>query len=190
MIPVAALVGVMFMVVIATFAWTSLRIMHKIPLSDAFVIILVSAVTVVTDLAIAVIVGVIVSALVFAWKSALDIHVEVETETKETKHYILHGQLFFASISQFKDLFDPKADPQDVVIDFRYSRVWDHSALEAIDALAERYMRYGTQLHLRGLSSDCTGLLYKAGHLVEPNDKDDPQYRVVVDYKTHPPVEA
>jgi SulP family sulfate permease len=190
LIPVAALVGVMFMVVIATFAWTSLRIMHKIPLSDAFVIVLVSAVTVFTDLAVAVVVGVIVSALVFAWKSARDIHVEVTKHTDTTKHYTLHGQLFFASISQFKELFDPQNDPADVVIDFHYSRVWDHSALEAIDALAERYMRHGTQLHLRGLSHDCKGLLYKAGPLMEENDDDDPQYRIVVDYSSHPPTSA
>lgn len=187
MIPVAALVGVMFMVVIGTFEWSSLRIMHKIPKSDAFIIVLVSAVTVFTDLAIAVVVGVIVSALVFAWEAASSIYVEVTTSTKKRKTYVLHGQLFFASINDFKDLFDPKNDPEDVVIDFRYSRVWDHSALEAIDALAERYIKHGTHLHLLHLSPDCRDLLYKAGHLVEKDDEDDPHYRVVVDYKLHPP---
>ncbi len=187
MIPVAALVGVMFMVVIGTFEWSSLRIIRKIPRSDAFVLILVSAVTVFTDLAIAVIVGVIVSALVFAWNSARSIYVVVEKETKKKKVYVLHGQLFFASISRFKDLFSPKNDPADVVIDFRHSRVWDHSALEAIDALAERYMKHGTQLHLLHLSADCRDLLYKAGHLIERDQDDDPHYRVVVDYSQHPP---
>jgi len=187
MIPVAALVGVMFMVVIGTFEWSSLRIINKIPRSDAFVLILVSAVTVFTDLAIAVIVGVIVSALVFAWQSARHIYVDVKSETKKRKIYVLHGQLFFASISQFKELFDPKNDPEDVVIDFAYSRVWDHSALEAIDALAERYIKNGTKLHLQHLSPDCKGLLYKSSHLVECDKEDDPHYRVVVDYSEHPP---
>ncbi len=187
MIPVAALVGVMFMVVIATFEWSSLRILHKIPRSDAFVLFLVSGVTVVTDLAVAVVVGVIVSALVFAWNSARNIYVEVAEETEHKKVYVLHGQLFFASIASFKDLFDPKADPKDVVIDFRYSRVWDHSALEAIDALAERYVRSGTQLHLLHLSPDCRDLLDKAGTMIEQDSEDDPHYRVMVDYKKHPP---
>ena len=186
-IPVAALIGVMFVVVIATFEWASLRIIRKIPPSDAFVIILVSAITVATDLAIAVVVGVIVSALVFAWRSASGIYVEKSYDDDNTKRYTLHGQLFFASVSRFKRLFDPKNDPQDVVIDFRYSRVWDHSALEAIDALAEKYMRNGTQLHLHHLSPDCRGLLHKAGHLVELDPDGDPHYRVVVDYKEHPP---
>jgi len=187
LIPVAALIGVMFMVVIGTFEWSSLRIINKIPKTDAFIIFLVSAVTVYSDLAIAVIVGVIVSALVFAWESASSIYVEVRSECKEKKTYVLHGQLFFASISRFKELFSPKDDPKDVYIDFQYSRVWDHSALEAIDALADRYIKTGTNLHLLHLSADCKDLLYKAGHLVELDEQDDPHYRVVVDYKNHPP---
>ena len=186
-IPVAALVGVMFMVVIGTFEWSSLRIIRKIPRSDAFVLVLVSAVTVFTDLAIAVIVGVIVSALVFAWESARHIYVEVTSETETKKVYVLHGQLFFASISRFRELFNPRHDPEDVVIDFRHSRVWDHSALEAIDALAERYLKSGTKLHLLHLSPDCRDLLYKAGKMVEEDQEGDPRYRVVVDYSVHPP---
>ncbi len=186
MVPVAALVGVMFMVVIGTFEWSSLRIIRRIPRTDAFVLVLVSAVTVFTDLAIAVVVGVIVSALVFAWESARSIYVEVRSESDEQKVYVLHGQLFFASISRFKELFDPKNDPKDVVIDFRYSRVWDHSALEAIDALAERYQRNGTTLHLRHLSPDCKGLLDKAVQMIEDDLDGDPHYRVVVDYSEHP----
>jgi SulP family sulfate permease len=189
-IPVAALIGVMFMVVIGTFEWSSLRVIHKIPKSDAFVLILVSAVTVMTDLAIAVVVGVIVSALVFAWESARAIYVEVVSETDKKKVYILHGQLFFASIGRFKRLFDPQSDPEDVVIDFRYSRVWDHSALEAIDALAERYIKSGTKLHLLHLSHDCHDLLHKAGQTLEEDKDGDPHYRVVVDYKDHPPKKA
>ncbi len=190
MIPVAALIGVMFVVVIATFEWSSFRMMRKIPASDAFIIFLVSAVTVLTDLAIAVVVGVIVSALVFAWQTAKNIYVEVKAEDKNSKTYILHGQLFFASIEQFRDLFTPKNDPKEVTIDFRYSRVWDHSALEAIDALADRYEKTGTTLHLVGLSKDCKDLLYKAGSMVETDEDDDPRYRVVVDYKSHPPKTA
>ena len=186
MIPVAALIGVMFIVVIATFEWSSLRIMHKIPKSDAFVLILVSAVTVFTDLAIAVVVGVIVSALVFAWESASSIYVEVQKETKKEKVYVLHGQLFFASVSKFRRLFRPHKDPADVVIDFKHSRVWDHSAIEVIDSIAQSYMKHGTQLHLRHLSPDCRLLLKKAGHLIEQDDGGDPNYRVVVDYSEHP----
>jgi len=182
MIPVAALIGVMFMVVIGTFEWSSFRIMHKIPASDAFVLVLVSAVTVFTDLAIAVVVGVIVSALVFAWESASSIYVEVQSETKKKKVYILHGQLFFASVSKFRRLFRPHKDPADVVIDFKHSRVWDHSALEVIDALAESYMKHGTQLHLKHLSPDCRTLLRKAGHFIEEDDAGDPHYSIVVDY--------
>ncbi len=189
MIPLAALVGVMFVVVIGTFEWSSIRIMNKIPIADACILVLVSAITVAADLAIAVIVGVIVSALVFAWESANNIYVEVKSETDKEKIYVLHGQLFFGSISGFKDLFHPREDPADVVIDFQHSRVWDHSALEAIDTLAERYLRNGTRLHVRGLSVDCKDLLYKAGSMVESDIDGDPHYRVVVDYKEHPPLE-
>lgn len=184
LIPVAALVGVMFMVVIGTFEWSSLRIIHKIPKSDAFVLVLVSAVTVATDLAIAVVVGVIVSALVFAWESARNIYVEVTDETDDHKTYVLHGQLFFASIARFKRLFDPKNDPKDVTIDFRHSRVWDHSALEAVDALAERYIKSGTQLHLLHLSKDCQSLLKKGGQALEQDPSGDPKYRIVMDHSS------
>ena len=116
-----------------------------------------------TDLAMAVVVGVIVSSLVFAWQTASQIYVEVKSESKTEKTYVLHGQLFFASIEGFKDLFHPKKDPNNVTIDFKYSRVWDHSALEAIDALAERYMRRGTELHLVGLSKDCKTFITQSG---------------------------
>lgn len=181
-IPLAALVGVMFMVVVGTFEWSSFRILSKIPRTDAFVLVLVSGVTVISDLAIAVVVGVIVSALVFAWKAAKRIGANSEILPNGSKVYRLHGPLFFGSIASFKELFDTKNDPDDVVIDFADSRVWDHSGLEAIDALAERYLRAGKQLHLRHLSADCKVLLEKAGNMVEINVIEDPHYGLVVDY--------
>ncbi len=181
-IPLAALVGVMFMVVVGTFEWSSFRILHKIPRTDAFVLILVSGVTVISDLAIAVVVGVIVSALVFAWKAAKRVEATSKILPNGSKVYLLHGPLFFGSIASFKEIFDPKNDPDDVIIDFVESRVWDHSGLEAIDALAERYLRAGKQLHLRHLSPDCKILLEKAGSMVEVNVIEDPHYGLVVDY--------
>jgi sulfate permease, SulP family len=181
MVPVAALVGVMFMVVLGTFEWSSFRVLHKVPMSDAFVIVLVSAVTVFTDLAVAVLVGVIVSALVFAWKHAQVIHASTETDASGTKIYTLHGPLFFGSIKSFLDLFDPINDPNDVVIEFQHTRVSDHSAIEAIDNLAERYLRVGKKLHLRHLSADCQQLLRKAGTMIEVNVIEDPHYHVADD---------
>ena len=180
-IPLAALTGVMFMVVIATFEWSSLRIFRKIPASDAFVLVLVSAVTVATDLAVAVVVGVIVSALVFAWEHAKHIRVESFVDAQGSRVYELHGPLFFASVKNFQDLFDCEQDPDDVIIEFQHSRVMDHSAIEAIDNLAERYLKAGKTLHLRHLSPECTRLLHKAGDLVEVNMMEDPRYRVAVD---------
>lgn len=181
MIPLAALTGVMFMVVIGTFEWSSLRIMRKIPKSDAFIIVLVSGVTVATDLAIAVVVGVIVSALVFAWEHAKHIRAESFINENGSKVYELYGPLFFASVSHFQELFDPKNDPKDVIIEFHHSRVVDHSAIEAIDSLAERYMNAGKVLHLRHLSQECKDLLKKAGDLVEVNVIEDPRYFVADD---------
>ncbi len=182
MIPLAALVGVMFMVVIGTFEWSSFRIIRKIPRSDAFVLILVSGVTVFTDLAIAVVVGVIVSALVFSWKSAKRVTARSYQADEKTTVYELSGPLFFGSITSFRDLFDPRNDSDDVVVDFQGSRVWDHSGLQAIDSLAERYANYGKRLHLKHLSADCSHLLQKAGNLVEVNVIEDPHYGVAVDY--------
>lgn len=182
MIPLAALVGVMFMVVIGTFAWSSFRIITRIPRADAFVLVLVSAVTVVEDLAIAVIVGVIVSALVFAWKSASHIWVKTKTLDNGSKSYELQGPLFFGSIASFHELFDPKTDPDDVVIDFAGARVWDHSGLQAIDTLAERYEQAGKKLHLRHLSQDCQKLLKRANKWMEVSVIEDPKYGIAVDY--------
>ena len=181
MVPVAALVGVMFMVVIGTFAWSSIRIMHKVPVSDAIVIVLVSGVTVLTDLAVAVFVGVIVSALVFAWKHAKVIHSVSFVNERGSKVHLLRGPLFFGSSKSFSELFDPKNDPDDVVIDFKHARVSDHSAIEAIDTLAERYLSLGKQLHLVHLSPECRKLLKKAGNMVEVNVIEDPNYHVASD---------
>ena len=181
MIPMAALVGVMFMVVLGTFEWSSLRIMKKIPKTDAFVLILVSAVTVFTDLAVAVVVGVIVSALFFAWEHASHIHVKSYDDEKGSRVYELNGPLFFGSVKNFLDLFTPENDPDDVIIEFQNSRVADHSAIEAIDNLAEKYIKAGKKLHLRHLSPECKELLSKAGDMVEINVMEDPKYHVADD---------
>lgn len=180
MIPIAALVGVMFMVVIATFEWASIRLFNKIPKSDFLVIILVSVITIFTDLATAVFCGVIISALVFAWKHAKNVSAETYFEG-ENKIYQLRGPIFFSSAHKFSELFDVHKDPEHVIIDFVNSRVSDHSAIEAIDTLAERYTKAGKQLHLRHLSPDCSKLLKKAGNLVEVNVIEDPHYHVADD---------
>jgi len=181
MIPVAALVGIMFMVVIGTFEWGTFNMLNKVPREDSFVTILVAGVTVATDLAIAVIVGVIATALVFAWKQARHVYAETHINEAGSKIYVVHGPLFFASIHRFNELFDIKNDPDDVIIDFAYSRVADHSAIEAIDSLAGKYTKEGKTLHLRHLSSECRELLEQAGDLVEINIKEDPHYHVADD---------
>lgn len=180
-IPVAALVGVMFIVVIGTFEWSSFRIMRKIPRADAFVIVLVSSVTVVTDLAVAVVVGVIVSALVFAWEHAKHVYVKKYNNDEGSTVYEVDGPLFFGSTTNFLEQFNVAEDKQDVIIEFQRSRVCDHSGLEAIDTLAERYVNAGKTLHLRHLSEECRLLLKKAGNLVEVNVIEDPTYHVASD---------
>ncbi|WP_096087846.1 SulP family inorganic anion transporter [Agaribacterium haliotis] len=180
-IPLAALVGVMFMVVLGTFEWSSLRIIRKIPASDAFILILVSAITVVADLAIAVIIGVIVSALVFAWKHAQHIAADISTDDKGSKIYAIRGPLFFGSVANFKELFTPEDDPGDVILEFQRSRVSDHSGIEALDGLAERYRALGKTLHIRHLSPECVELLDKAKDLCEVNRLEDPNYHVASD---------
>ena len=180
-IPVAALIGVMFIVVIGTFAWSSLRILGKIPKSDAFVIILVSGITVVEDLAVAVVIGVIVSALVFAWEAAQRLNAKTYTNDEGILVYELHGPLFFGSIHSFNQLFNPNKDPVQVIIDFRYTHVHDHSGLDAIDALAERYTKQNKTLHLVHLSPECKQLLGKAGDMVEVNVSEDPHYHLATD---------
>ena len=180
-IPLAALVGVMFMVVIGTFAWNSLKIMRKVPLMDAFVIVLVTVVTVMTDLAIAVVVGVIVSALAYAWQNATRIHANRSIQEDGTKVYKIQGPLFFGSSEGFSELFTPADDPKKVVVDFAESRVADQSALQAIEAVAAKYEASGKRIELRHLSKDCHYLLSKAGHLIIDSD-DDPDYEIAVDY--------
>ena len=180
-IPLAALIGVMFIVVIGTFEWSSFRIIGKVPVSDALILITVSAVTVATDLAVAVVVGVIISALVFSWEHAKYIRIESQEDHKGSTVYAVTGPLFFGSVTSFLERFDPKKDNDDVVIDFARSRVADHSGLEAIDTLAERYENAGKKLHLVHLSGDCRRLLRKAGNLVEVNVIEDPTYFVAKD---------
>lgn len=179
-IPLAALVGVMFMVVIGTFAWNSLTILRRVPLTDAFVTVLVTVVTVMQDLAVAVVVGVIVSALAYAWNNARRIHADVY-DTDEGKVYRVQGPLFFGSSDGFVDLFDPENDPDSVTVDFADSRVVDQSALQAIEAVAAKYEAVGKSIQLRHLSRDCHKLLNKAGHLMVDSD-DDPDYALAVDY--------
>jgi SulP family sulfate permease len=181
-IPMAALVGVMFMVVIGTFEWASLKMFKRMPTSDVLVMVLVSAYTVfMHDLASAVILGVIVSALVFAWQHATHMGADIKFNEFGSKIYQLHGPLFFASVTSFKEMFDVANDPDDIVIDFYYTRVYDQSGLEAINQLAEKYEAAGKRLHLTHLSPECRDLLDRAGDLVEINVSEDPQYHVAAD---------
>lgn len=180
-IPLAALVGVMFIVVIGTFEWSSFRILGKVPKADAFVIILVSGVTVYSDLAIAVVVGVIVSALVFAWEHAKHVTVHRSTNEHGSTVYDVKGPLFFGSVANFLEQFDMDEESSDIIVEFKNSRVVDHSAIEAIDTLAERYLSRGKTMHLRHLSRECTKLLTKAGSLVEINVIEDPDYHIATD---------
>ncbi|MDB2633580.1 SulP family inorganic anion transporter [Flavobacteriaceae bacterium] len=188
-VPIAALVGVMFMVVIGTFAWSSFRIMNKIPMSDLIVLILVSGLTVIFDLAIAVIVGVIVSALVFSWENAKRIRARKRIKKDGTKVYEIWGPLFFGSITAFNDKFDVKNDPDSVEIDFVESRISDHSALEAIFVLVEKYQAVGKKITLKHLSADCKVLLYKANpifHQVIEEDIEDPRYHLAANPEKFP----
>lgn len=183
-IPIAALVGVMFMVVIGTFAWSSFRVINKIPKSDAIVLITVSAITVWQDLAIAVIAGVIISALVFAWKNATMIRARKHMKEDGTKVYEIWGPLFFGSTQAFNTKFDPKTDPQTVEIDFIESRVSDHSGVEALSGIVKKYVDLGKSIKLTHLSPECKNLLTKLdpafGKVIETSI-DDPRYHVVTD---------
>ncbi len=182
MIPIAALVGVMFMVVIGTFEWTTLQTWRRIPVAEVLIMLVVTAYTVVMhDLATAVILGVALSALVFAWNKSKHLVADVQLNEHGSKIYQLHGVLFFGSVTRFRDLFTPQDDPDDVVIDFYFSRVYDQSGLEAINALTERYQKLGKRVHLRHLSEDCRRLLDRAGDLVEVNISEDPHYHVATD---------
>lgn len=182
-IPIAALVGVMFMVVIGTFAWSSFRILHKIPMSDAFVLIAVSAITVIEDLAVAVIAGVIMSALVFAWKNAIMIRARKRIKEDGTKVYEIWGPLFFGSVQNFTAKFDAKNDPDSIEIDFIESKVNDHSGIEAIRTIANKYLDLEKKIKLTHLSPECQVLLLKANQKFETiieKSIDDPRYHVVM----------
>ncbi|WP_339882958.1 SulP family inorganic anion transporter [Polaribacter vadi] len=188
-VPIAALIGVMFMMVIETFAWSSFRILKKIPKSDAFVLITVSAVTVIYDLAIAVFVGVIISALAFAWENAKKIRARKRFREDGTKVYEIWGPLFFGSISAFNEKFDVKNDPDHVEIDFVEARISDHSAIEAIFALVEKYKAANKKIILKHLSEDCKVLLYKASPIFKDiivEDIDDPRYHLAANPEKFP----
>lgn len=180
MIPIATLVGLMFMVVIGTFAWSTFSVIDQIPLSDVLVIILVTVLTVLFDLAIAVIAGVVVSALVFAWENALRIRARKHIDENGVKHYEIFGPLFFGSVELFISKFDVENDPQEVVIDFKESRVADHSGIESINKIAGKYEAVGKKISLFHLSPDCRKLIDKADRLIQVNIIEDPEYTVVV----------
>jgi SulP family sulfate permease len=162
-IPLAALVGVMFVVAQQTFAWGSLRVLGKVPRHDALLIVVVTCITVATDLAVAVLCGIVIAALSFAWRHAREIRADVALDAEGVKHYTPHGTLFFASIAHFNDLFDPQGDPQQVVLDCRHLRLADHSAVVAVSSLSERYARAGKHLQVQHLSKRCELLLQRAG---------------------------
>jgi SulP family sulfate permease len=182
MIPIAVLVGVMMMVVIGTFQWCTLRLFGKVPVLDVITGISVAVITLWTsDLALAVVVGVILSALSFAWESASKIYIKQTQNDNGDNVYKVKGTLFFASKEHFQELFDPKSDTDNVYIDFEDARALDHSAIQAIDKLAERYRRAGKTLHLQHLSAECRLLLETAKGLVEVNVLEDPTYHVADD---------
>lgn len=179
-IPMAALVGVMMMVAFSTFQWVSIRIINKMPKSDIFVGVTVALITVVLhNLALAVLVGVIISALVFAWDNAKRIRARKYIDENGIKYYEIYGPLFFGSVTAFTDKFDPAGDPDEVVIDFKESRIVDMSAIDALDKLSKRYKQQNKTLHLRHLSEDCTQLLKNAEAVIEVNIREDPTYKVM-----------
>jgi SulP family sulfate permease len=181
-VPMAALTGLMIMVAIGTFEWSSLRAFNKMPKSDVFVMVTVTLVTVLLhNLALAVILGVIIAALVFAWDNAKRIRARKSIDEKGVKHYEIYGPLFFGSIAAFNEKFDPVNDPREVIIDFRESRVVDMSAIEALNKITERYLKLGKKLHLRHLSQDCQVLLKNADKIIDVNVLEDPNYKVLVD---------
>ena len=181
MVPIAALVGVMFMVVIGTFAWSTFKIINKIPKADLFVIAVVTFITVVEDLAIAVFTGVIISALVFAWENALRIRARKHIDEHGIKHYEIYGPLFFGSTKLFSEKFDIDNDPKEVIIDFGESRIMDQSAIEAINKIAEKYHKSGKTIHLWHLSKDCRLLIKKAEKICDVNVLEDPEYTIAID---------
>ncbi len=184
-VPMAALTGLMIMVALGTFEWASLRTFRRMPKSDVLVMILVTLVTVfLHNLALAVLVGVIISALVFAWDNAKRIRARKYIDDNGIKHYEIYGPLFFGSVTLFNEKFEVLEDPDEVIIDFRESRVVDMSAIEALNKITERYHKVGKKVHLRHLSNDCRRLLANADAIIEVNVLEDPTYKLVVDKVT------
>ncbi|MFA6087282.1 SulP family inorganic anion transporter [Mucilaginibacter sp.] len=181
-LPMAALTGVMIMVAIGTFEWISFRIINKMPKQDVFVGITVALITIwLHNLALAVLIGVIISALVFAWESAKRIRARKYTDAGGVKHYEIYGPLFFGSVTAFNEKFDVMTDPNEVVIDFRDSRIADMSGIEALNKLTERYRKAGKKLHLKHLSADCRLLLKNAADIIDVNVIEDPAYSIATD---------
>ncbi|MCL5246641.1 SulP family inorganic anion transporter [Cellulophaga sp. 20_2_10] len=181
-LPMAALVGVMIMVAIGTFEWVSLKIFNKVPKKDVFLVIVVALITVILhNLALAVLVGVILSALFFAWESAKRIRAKKYVDDKGVKHYEIYGPLFFASTTVFMEKFDVQNDPEEIVIDFKESRVSDMSAIEALNVVTQRYHKVGKKVVLRHLSKDCIRLLKNAEAIIDVNIIEDPTYKLVTD---------
>lgn len=181
-LPMAALVGLMFMVAIGTFEWASFKTFRKMPNSDVVVMILVTLITAIThNLAIAVLLGVIISALAYSWENAKRIRARKHTDEDGIKHYEIYGPLFFGSTTLFAEKFDVQNDPDEVIIDFKESRVADMSGIEALNKITERYANAGKKVHLRHLSKDCVRLLKNAQDIIEVNVMEDPTYKVVVD---------
>jgi SulP family sulfate permease len=181
-VPMAALTGLMIMVSIGTFEWASLKTFKRMPKSDVFVMVMVTLVTVLLhNLALAVLVGVIIAALVFAWDSAKRIRARKHIDENGIKHYEIYGPLFFGSVTTFNEKFDIQNDPDEVIIDFAESRVVDMSAIEALNKITERYQKVGKKVHLKHLSADCKKLLKNAEQLIDVNVLEDPTYRVAVD---------
>lgn len=181
-LPMAALTGLMIMVAIGTFEWASLKTFNKMPQSDIFVMVVVMLVTVfLHNLALAVIMGVIIAALVFAWDNAKRIRARKSVDEQGVKHYEIYGPLFFGSVTVFNEKFDILNDPDEVVIDFKESRVVDMSAIEALNKITERYLKVGKKVHLRHLSPDCQKLLQNADRIIDVNVIEDPTYKVAVD---------
>lgn len=179
-LPMAALTGVMIMVAIGTFEWASLKTFKRMPKSDVFVMVLVTMITVLLhNLALAVLIGVIISAIVFAWENALRIRARKYVDDKGIKHYEIYGPLFFGSVSLFNEKFDVLSDPDEVIIDFSESRVTDMSGIEALNKITERYFKVGKKIHLKHLSTDCLKLLKNANEIIDVNVMEDPTYKVV-----------
>ena len=179
-VPIAALTGLMIMVSIGTFEWASLKTFNKMPKSDIFVMVVVTLVTaIIHDLAMAVIIGVIISALVFAWDNAKRIRARKHVDDSGVKHYEIYGPLFFGSTTAFAEKFDVQNDPDEIIVDFKESRIVDMSAIEAVNKLTERYLKMGKVVHLKHLSPDCITLLENADQLIDVNVVEDPTYKVV-----------